>query len=356
MDSRVCINGRFLTQKVTGVQRFAIEITAALAKLRDDIYIAIPPTYGREPVRGVLRGIPAEIVGRGDGHLWEQVYLPRYLDKTGHPLLLNLGNTAPIGYDRKISTLHDISYIKCPKSYSPAFRVLYRVEIPIVLKRSLEIFTVSDFSRHEIENYYGLNPARIEIVSNAVSQIFHERTTAPSRRRPYFLAVGSLAPHKNFGTLIEAFSILKSRCNDSRLVVVGGNANSFADASLEGESIQGLTMAGRVNDQGLAELYQGACAFVFPSTYEGFGIPPLEAQASGCPVIASRAASIPEVLGDSALYFDPESAADIASTMEQVWIDSRLRGELSRRGMLNAKRFSWESSAKKVSKILDSIV
>lgn len=352
MEKRVFVNGRFLTQSGTGVQRFALETINALGKIRDDIVVIVPARELCEKPENV----PLRRVGKISGHLWEQFELANYLRSQGSPLLVNLCNTAPLLYSNKISTVHDISVVRFSKSYSTAFRTAYRLELPSVIRTSKSIVTVSEFSRSEISSFYHTDRQRIHVVPNAVSEEFNEGVGVRRSGNTYFLAVGSLATHKNLGRLLAAFASLRRQYSDARLVLAGGVSRSFADFGIDADGIEGVTFAGRVDDSELVELYQGATALVFPSRYEGFGIPALEAQACGCPVVASRCAAMPEVLGDSVLYFDPESTVEMVSAMEQVWIDSRLREELVRRGRCNVRRFSWGRSAQILSEVIELVV
>lgn len=352
MAEQVFINGRFLTQPGTGVQRFAVEITNALARIRGDL-VVVAPSDGE--LRTGLDGVEVRRIGARSGHLWEQVDLPNYLRRNDSPLLLNLCNTAPLTYLNKISTVHDISVVRYPGAYSLAFRALYRVEIPMVLRSSAALLTVSEFSRDELSSYYHIDEIAMTVVLNSVGGNFREGALSDDCKDSYFLAVGSLSVHKNLDRLILAFSSLRRVYKQAKLIVVGGSAPAFSSGMMDADGMRGIAFVGRVDDARLIQLYQNATAFVFPSLYEGFGIPPLEAQACGCPVIASRAASMPEVLGDSALYCDPASVADIASGMEQMLIDHCLRDELIRRGRRNVARFSWHRSARIISNLVDSL-
>lgn len=351
MTGLIAVNGRFLTQPQTGVQRFAVEMVEALARQRDDVIVLAPP--GKLLNRP--EGVRVDQVGRHGGHAWEQIDMPRHLGRMGSPLLLSLGNIAPVLYRNKVSTLHDIGFIRFPQSYSRPFRLWYRLLIPLVLRTSRAILTVSDFSRSEIAGHYRLDPRTITVIPDAAA----DRVRVPdgndrNREDPYFLTVGSLAAHKNLDRLMTAFGVLHGRHPEARLVVAGGGWKTLAHRNAPQQS--GVTLTGRVSDEELARLYQGATAFVFPSLYEGFGIPPLEAQAGGCPVISSRSAAMPEILGDSVLYFDAESPAQMASAMERVWIDPELRGDLSGRGRLNVRRFSWDRSAGLLRGVVDDLL
>ncbi|CAI0798255.1 glycosyltransferase family 4 protein [Serratia quinivorans] len=347
------VNARYLTQELTGVQRFAEQISLSLKDIRNDLVFVSPPGVLRKDVAERLKIVE---VGSKSGHLWEQIELPRYLKLNGSGLLLNLGSTAPVFYDNQIVTHHDVTYKRYPKSFSKKFRFFYGFLIPMMLRNSKKLLTVSEFSKKEINDVYGYPNEKIAIIYNAVSDDF-KRTTRSKDSEKYLLAVSSPNFHKNFHGMLKAFELLGDRYNVS-LKIIGKTATSFSKqdfTSLIKDSNK-IKFMGRVDDDEMISLYQNALAFVFPSFYEGFGIPPLEAQSCGCPVISSNMASMPEVLRDSAIYFDPENEADIASAMEKIILDSSLRTELINKGDANVQRFSWHDSAAKISQIVDELL
>jgi glycosyltransferase involved in cell wall biosynthesis len=167
------------------------------------------------------------------------------------------------------------------------------------------------------------------------------------------MAVSSQAYHKNFTGLINAFNNLcKSKKTDLSLIIVGGSCHNLRKQSYNTFSNASIHFVGKVTDEKLIKLYQEATAFIFPSLYEGFGIPPLEAQACGCPVVVSNAASMPEVLGDSVVFFDPANTSQMQDTICRVTEDISLRKSLMERGLSNVNRFSWEDSAQKLYEII----
>lgn len=346
------VNARFLTQEMTGVQRFAEEISLALKELRNDVVFVSPPGVLREDVAEKLN---VRIIGERGGHLWEQIDLPRYLKSQGGPLLLNLCSTAPILYKNKIVTHHDITYKRYPQSFSKKFRLFYNLFTPLMLKGSRHLITVSNFSKKEICQVYKYPRDKISIVYNAVSDLFNEGNYPDEKNERYLLAVSSPNYHKNFHGMIKAYSKLNPP--NVTLKIIGKASGVFLPQILEGQTSENekIQFLGRVNDRELVELYSNALAFVFPSYYEGFGIPPLEAQACGCPVISSNTASMPEVLADSVLYFNPNSEDEIAEAMKKVINDEALRTELISKGLVNIKRFSWHRSASVISELVNQL-
>lgn len=346
----IYVNARFLTQDLTGVQRFAQEISLALSKVRDDVVFLSPKNIIHSDVASKLN---VQIIGKKSGHLWEQLELPAFLSKQGRPLLLNLCNTAPIFYRNKIVTHHDVTYKRYPQSYSWKFRLLYNSFVPIMLRNSKVLLTVSEFSRKELHETYGYPLDDIHVIHNAAGSIFFPRKNEALANEPYLLAVSSPNNHKNFHGLITAFNHWENR-DKVKLKIIGAanaNFNNIVPSLVSAENVE---FTGRVSDERLIELYSNALAFVFPSFYEGFGIPPLEAQACGCPVISSNKASLPEVLGNSALYFSPESTVDIAACITRITSDNVLRQQLIQSGFENIKRFSWTISANKINDLINA--
>lgn len=337
----IVVNARFLTQPITGVQRYGIEISLELKKINPKIIFVTPRNIIHHDIAKALEAIP---IGYLKGHAWEQVELPLFLKRNNTPLLVNLANTAPIFYYNKVSTIHDIAFEKFPQNFSWKFRKFYQLTIPIIIKTSRKIFTVSEFSKKEITSLYKISTSEIQVVPNAASNIF-TRTPSIKQQEKYVLAVSSLTYQKNFIALIDAFNLLNDKSH--KLLLVGSINRNFASKDLIAkiDSNHLIKFTGRVSDVELVSLYSDATAFIHPSLYEGFGIPPLEAQACGCPVICSNTASLPEVCNDSALYFDPYNTLDIANKIDSFLAAPEVSAILVEKGYKNITRFSWEHSA-----------
>ena len=348
--TRVLINGRFLGQRTTGVQRYARELLEAMDRL-----LRLPPwsasgleflvlTPGGTGQPLALETIEVLPIGRLKGHLWEQLDLPWHARSD---LLLNLANTAPLAAGPSIATILDASVYAVPAAYSLPFRAWYRVLIPVTGRHARQVVTCSEFSRLELERFAGLSRSRTSVIYGSGEHILQQSADETVldrlalRSRRYVLAVGSRSLHKNLAGVEQAASRLAGR--DFSIVVAGGaNPRVFRAGAL---AVEGSTRsAGYVSDAELRALYQNAACFVYPSFYEGFGLPPLEAMTCGCPVIVSRVASLPEVCGDAAIYCDPHDPADIAAAIDRVMSDSALRQDLRHRGSERARQFSWSQA------------
>ena len=338
----IYINARFLTQQITGVQRFAIEISKELRKMDAQVKFVSPVKVIHNDIASELGVLP---IGSSTSHFWEQISLPRYLKRIGSPLLVNLCNTAPLYYSNKVVTIHDVAYKLFPENFSLPFRTYYNFLVPRILQSSRKIITVSNFSKREILKHYKIEENKVDVIYNAVSKEF-----TPSKKEnyeKYILGVSSQSKHKNFDMLIKSFNKIKDK--DLKLYIIGEkNRNLNNILTKEHKLNSDVIFTGRVSDQELAELYSNAVCFVFPSLYEGFGIPPLEAMACGCPIAVSNVASLPEVCRDAALYFDPLDMEDIAAKILKVVQNNDMKKTLIRKGFNQVKKYSWEKSANKL--------
>ena len=351
----IYINARFLTQPITGVQRYSIEISKAINKILPDVVFLAPANVIHHDL---ARELNVKIIGTRTGHFWEQLDLPKYLKSVDSPLLINLANTAPLFYKNKISTLHDIAFVRYPDSFSRTFRYSYQLAIPFILRSSKKVITVSEFSKSEICDVYKVDKEKVTVIHNAVSDVFKEKQNIADKAtpdEPYIMAVSSINHQKNFHGLIDAFTLLNQESH--QLYIIGSLNKNFAEPDLINKinSDARIKLLGRVSDEELARLYAGASAFVYPSFYEGFGIPPLEAQASGCPVIVSNVASLPEVCGNSALYCSPFEVTDIANKIQLMISDPQLMQTFIDKGYQNITKYSWDSSATKLCELIQEI-
>jgi glycosyltransferase involved in cell wall biosynthesis len=344
------INGRFLTQRVTGVQRYAYEIVMALDALLAEeedlarqlaIRLIVPPG-AKKPVLARIRYHQTDW---GKGHAWDQLILP-FCARAG---LLNLGNFGPLLGPNPIVCIHDANVYIEPDSYSRAFRMAYRVLLPLIGRRARRIGTVSRFSAEALVRYGVCLAEKIFIAPNGHEHVFRwdaSRAASPlilKLKRPFIMLLGSAAKHKNVEVILKQARALDEAGVD--VVIVGGEDSIFAvDQPAIHQS--NVHRAGYVSDDDLAALYQRALCLVFPSKTEGFGIPPLEAMASGCPVISSNAASLVEVGGEAVTYVDPDRGDKWREAIIGLAANTGLRSTMIEQGRKRAAQFSWRESAR----------
>jgi len=349
----IYINGKFAAQDTSGVQRVATRLVLALDEQvqSGQCVLLCPPTAA--PPR--MRNIEVRPLGGRQLPLtvWEQIVLP-WTARQG--LLLNLSGSAPAFSRRHVTFMHDAAVFDYPDAYTRTFTDWYRFLYRRLATTASSLITVSTFSRDRLAVSLGIPTSHFSVIPNGSDHLDARPDELVLDRfglrdTPFLLVVGSSNRNKNVEALVAAHGMLKQ---PPRLVIVGGRYDRvFAKVRIAAQP--NVVRTGRLDDTSLIALYRHALALVFPSFYEGFGMPPLEAMANGCPVIAARAASIPEVCGDAALYFDPYDITDIAAALQQVSHDVDLRHRLRKAGTDRAPQFSWASSASELRRILKTL-
>ena len=329
---RVLIDARAAARpELGGVERWARELSSRLPRLDPDGYeVACPP---------------ARLAHRA-GHAWEQLVLPARAVRTRAPLLLCPANLAPVAFGRNVVVIHDAAALREPAWYSRLYVAWQRALLPALARRALHLVTVSEFSRSELVELLGADPARITVIPGGVDERFSPQADpAPARAalgldRPYVLTVASLTARKNLAALRTTAQRLAA--DGLELVAAGGGRPQFRAET--GET--GIRFLGHVPDEHLPGLYAGARAFVLPSRYEGFGLTVLEAMAAGTPVVASDRTALPETVGDAGLLADPDDPEAIAGAVARAIGPERER--LAAAGPPRAARFSWAQTAERV--------
>jgi len=337
----IALNARFYSHVPTGMQRYGIEMANRLS----DLVEVVRPS-------GPLRGVA--------GHLWEQLYLPAI---SGKRLLWSPNNTGPLAVSRQVCTMHDIIPVEHPEWFNVRFAAWYKYLLPRLTRRVSHLIAVSQFTKDRIVECFGVNPDRITVVWNGVDSQFRPRTASEVEqvrqalgiRTPrYLLSLGSLEPRKNLRRLFSAWDRAKRELpEDLSLVVVGskGAPRVFEDAGIT-EVPAGVHFTGYAQQEHLPALYSGALGLVYPSLYEGFGLPPLEAMACGTPVITSNTTSLPEITGGTALLVDPLDVDAIAGAILRLVRDEDLRSLLRTKSLLHAAPLTWDASAAATRRIL----
>ncbi|HEX6924112.1 MAG TPA: glycosyltransferase family 1 protein [Longimicrobiaceae bacterium] len=388
-----------------GIQRYAAGLVPELLALEERaVALVASPAVGeafgeRAVVARPRRMARGNFVGNLLRVTWHQTALPRLLRERGARLFYSTttdGMLAPAC--PQVVTVHDLIPLLHPRS-APRLQYHFRYVVPRIVRASAAVVAMSKATRADLERFYGVPGERVHVVHQGYrSEVFHTGAVKASRevaRRfglgRYFLATADGRSYKNIPRVIEAFArLLRNEPSsdnparngerevrsagdlvrgdggvdngpgrgDVQLALVGRSSRKEVDLPALAAELgvaDRTRFLGFVTDEELAALYAGAEAFVFPSLYEGFGIPPLEAMACGCPVIVAERASLPEVCGDAALYVDPERMDDIAAAMGRILAEPELRAGLARRGPERAAHFSYRTAAAAIREVLHAV-
>ena len=347
----VYINGRFLTQRITGIQRYARETLAELDALLDQgaclpswRWVLLAPQGSSFPA---LRHIDARCVGVFAGHVWEQIDLARH-SRDG--LLVSFTPTGPLLKRAQLVTMHDASVYRVPEAFSWRFKLWYRLVGHWLAARSPRTLAVSEFAAAELVHWFNCDPRKISVTCEGWQhlerlqgdpRILERHALTPGR---YVLAVSSPTANKNFQLVVRAASEVSHA--DIEFAIAGAtDPNVFAKASVVPTGR--VKMLGYVTDAELKALYEHALCLVFPSRYEGFGIPPLEAMSLGCPVMASHIAAVKEVCGSAAQYFDPDDHHEVARLVERLGSSPADVERMRSQGRSRSPQFSWREAARR---------
>ena len=329
MTRDIVVNGRFLSRRVTGVERYGRGILSVIGS-RSRV----------EETR--LNGI--------GGHAWEQFILPAKLNPKS--MLWSPANTGPLSVRNQALTIHDLSPLEHPEWFRASFATWYRLLLPLLTKHVRIIFTPSEYMKKKIIKRFGVD--NVTVAPNGVdTSVFHPdtRQTSYEIAGKYILFVGSIQPRKNLAGLIAAWHEIKDEFKDIYLVIAGDVGRVFrTEQFFEDKQIRFLS---RIPDADLPGLYAGAELFVLPSLDEGFGVPVLEAMACGTPVLVSNAGALAEVAGDAAVIFDVANPAELTASLKCCLQNNALRVALKEKGLARAKNFLWQHPAEMIWKMLN---
>ncbi len=361
---RIGIDYTAAVHQRAGIGRYARGLVRALAQLdRENEYLLLVAGRPKEectfPVNFRLRYLP--LSPHRVTILWQRLRLPLPADLFTGPLDLFHSPDfvlPPLCRGKSILTIHDLSFLRYPEGADPRLRWYLTQAVPRSIGQADLLLADSQNTKSDLIELLGVEEGRVEVLYPGVEERFHplnEGSLASVKARysldfPFILTVGTLEPRKNHVGLLQAYSLLKGR-HPHRLVIAGGKGWLYEGIFQEIERLsleERVLFLGYVPEEDLPALYNLADLFVFPSLYEGFGLPPLEAMACGTPVVVSALSSLPEVVGDGALLVPPQDIEALAEAMEKGLSDLSLRRELRGKGLEQAKRFSWSEAAKRL--------
>jgi len=357
----------------TGTEWYSYYLIEHLKKLDSKNHYFL---YSKEPLIGDLGVLPANwesrVLAWPPKYLWTQIRLSFEMARRAPDLLFVPAHAIPMVHPKNIvTTCHDIGFEHFPELYSRLELHYHRFAMRLAARRAKKIITPSEFTKNEMARTYGVDPGKFRVIyhgfDRAKYRIVEDQPAIEDVlkkykiTKPFILYIGRLEKKKNTTGLVEAFQELRSKNLELRnvsLVLVGQPGFGFEEVEekIKKYNLQErIIMPGWVGGEELPYLLNAAEVFVFPSFYEGFGLPVLEAMACGTPVVASRVTSIPEVGGEAIEYFNPQDIAEMAEKMRKVLADPNLRADLRRRGLERAKQFSWEKCARETLEVLEGI-
>ncbi|NQT49929.1 glycosyltransferase family 4 protein [Candidatus Kuenenbacteria bacterium] len=352
--------------KKTGVEWYSYHLIEELKKIDKENHYFL---YTDKPLQGNLANCPDNFEERvlkwwlprfwTLGRLsWEMKFGKRIPD-----VLFVPAHTIPLLNPKKVVvTVHDIGFEHFPKLYHWADKLYHRFTIRFIKKHADQIITVSNYSKEDICQFYKIAEDKVKVILNGFNNKQYKPIENLEKKidQPYMLFIGRLEEKKNTARLVEAFGKFKQKNPDDKhkLVLIGKKGFGFekVEENINKYNLQNqVVFPGWVEDKELPIWLNGADLFIFPSLFEGFGIPVLEAMATGCPVICSKTTSLPEVAGEAALMFNPENVDEIVSRIEQVLLNPEVQESLKIKGFSHVKNFSWEKCAIETLEIISNL-
>jgi glycosyltransferase involved in cell wall biosynthesis len=311
--------------------------------------------------------------------LAEQIKMPYYIWREHLDLIHFPHFNIPIFCPTKfIVTIHDLILIKFPTLRATTLgpfiyrikNLAYKLIIWLAVKRAQRIIAVSEFTKHDVVKQFKVKPDKIKVIYEGVADLTHGKNFSFTAgiddrktllgyniNKPFLLYVGNAYPHKNLEGLVKVFNNINQELRDLNLVLVGKEDYFYTRVKEYASKLnQQVIFPGYVPDAELEVLYKNALAYIFPSFYEGFGLPALEAMAKGCPVVSSDKASMPEILGEAAIYFNPDDNKEMESQIKKIINDKNLREEIIQKGYEQVKKYSWEECAKNTLEIYNEVI
>ncbi|MFO7807607.1 MAG: glycosyltransferase family 1 protein [Candidatus Moraniibacteriota bacterium] len=374
---KIGIDIRAIGCQRTGDETYTLNLVRALLEIdKENFYYLLTNTRDKKELSGIKKKITgsdslpgnARIISVSPSYklLWTFLLLPYKAFKLNLDIL-HVQYIAPLflpGKTKIVTTIHDISFVRYPQHIGKKDLLFLKTLIPLSIRRAFKVIAVSDFTRREIEDYYKKAAGKVVAVENggAAEGFIQKAVNFTSKKEkttsPYIFYIGTHQPRKNIPVLIRSFAELKKKHRDNDYIknlklIIGGKRNGrnydnkIEEALEEVEKgiSKDIVFPGYISQDELPAYYKGADCFVFPSLYEGFGLPLLEAMSAGTPVVCSDIPCFREVAGEAALFFDPNKGGDLPEKMFQVIIDQELKNKLIQKGKKRVKKFTWSKCA-----------
>ena len=373
---RIGLDGYPLAEPLTGVGHYTLELARALARNfpRDEFELVSQKPFNPAAIGEIQHeSIPNLRLTEAKsstlrGHWWS-VGLPMYARRAGFDLFHGTNFEVPLWKRRRtVLTIHDLSTMLYPETHRASAVRRARVRLPLAAKIAGAIITPTEAVRQEVCARLKAKPGKVTAIHEAPRRTFgpmtKEETVAIRKRlrveEEFLLFVGTLEPRKNLLTTLRAFEEVINRTSARPQLVIAGGAGWLIDETLALINLASLKdrilLTGYLHDEDLRALYSACRAFVYPSLYEGFGLPPLEAMACGAPVIASRISALQETLGDAAILVEPLDVQTLSRTINEVLKDERRRAAMREAGIKHAEKFSWDEAARRTHKVYERVL
>ncbi len=359
--------GRYVRELVTALSKIDLTNQYSLfvsgASLANS-FAVFPPNYVWKPTRFTPKWL---------ARIWHRAYIPLPVEVfTGRLELFHATDfVLPPTLPRvpSLLTVHDLSFVRVPESASPSLKDYLDIVVPRSVYRSTHVLADSQATKDDLVSLYSVANSKITVLLSGVDQRFFDKISDPllmtTRKKyaiedfPYIFSVGTVQPRKNYTRLIQSLAQLRSHGIDIHLVIAGGKGwlehpiyKTITDTHME----DFIHFIGFVDDVDLPALYRNAVCVAFPSLYEGFGLPILEAMACGVPVLTSNVSSLPEVAGDAAILVDPYDLDAITDGLQRLILDTELRNSLIQKGFARARQFTWEKSARHLLSVYQTLL
>lgn len=370
----VAVNARFLgLGQVEGLGVYSHEVLQHLVRLMPDAHFHFYFDRPYDPSLIFANNVTGHVVGPPARHpllwkYWFDVKLPLAMKKIKADVFLSLDGFCSLTTGRpQVLVVHDLAFEHRPQDFKPLHAPYYRYYQPRFIRKASQVLAVSAFTRQDIANRYSMKASAIGLAGNGVRSGFKPLSFARQQEvkdlltggREYFLYTGAIHPRKNLVNLLKAFSLFKKRMQSSMMLVLAGRLawknEAFEKLLHTYKYKHDVLLTGYLPEEKLKEVMASAYALVYPSLFEGFGLPVIEAMACGVPVLTSAGTAMEEVAGDAALLFDPANPASIGDKLMTIYRDETLRATLVQQGLARAGAFSWEVSAASIAEALRSV-